>query len=374
MLVSVVARAQSLEDQEWLERSRQILERSVETTPPEWLRTQPDAQALSAAEAVAGSVIGPVPPAVTPSVPGRVLIFVSFSIPTATFKSLLDQATEPEVVLVFRGIPKGSNLSEVVRRLRRMLPDDAPVPRVVLDPTLFQRYAVDRAPSFVLEREAGQRPVTVVGAVNTQWLRRLAASVQPGQENLGQRAESYAIAEDDLILEMQQRLARIDWAARREAAAREFWAKRHDTFVQLKEARERQEFLVDPSVRVTEDLEDAEGNLLVAAGQTFNPLAWAPLTKTIVIFRGTDPKQVATASALARAARADGRGAILLTTDLETDRGWQHLSELEHQLSGVVYVLPEALVERFHLQRIPATVASRGKQLLVTEIPVEVAP
>lgn len=374
MLVSIVTRAQSLEDQDWLERSRQILEQSVQAAPPEWLRTQPDGQALAAAEAVAGSVLGPAPQTNSPSVPGRVLIFVSFSIPETTLKSLLDQAMEPDVVLVFRGIPKGANLSDVVRRLRGLLPDDAPVPRVVLDPTLFRRYAIDRAPSFVLEREVGQRPVTVVGAVNTKWLRRLAASVQAGQENLGQRAESYAIAEEDLIREMQQRLAKIDWAARREVAAQEFWTKRQDTFVRLADARERQEFLVDPSVRVTEDLEDADGNLLVAAGQTFNPLAWAPLSKTIVIFRGTDPKQVATATELARVARAEGRGVILLTTDLQTERGWQHLSELEQQLTGAVYVLPEALVERFHLQRIPATVASRGKQLLVTEIPVESTP
>lgn len=375
-LLSLSASAQApapVEDQAWLERSRQILDQSVEDSPPEWLRAQPDARALATAQAVADSAL---PPSQRPADPvsGRILIFASFSIPPATLKNLLDQATEPNVVLVLRGVPKGSNLPETVRRLKLLLPDEEQVPHVMLDPTLFRRYAIDRVPSFALERGAGQKPVIAVGAVNSDWLRRMAANIQSGKENLGRRAESYEIAEADLIIEMQQRLASIDWTARRAMAMQSFWSRRQETFVELSDAREHHEFLIDPSVRVMEDLEDADGNLLVAAGQTFNPLAWVPLSKTIVVFRGTDPKHVATATQLARAARVGGRGVILLTTALATERGWEHLSELERTLAGAVYVLPEALVERFHLTRIPATVSSRGKQLLITEVPVEGAP
>lgn len=376
-LLSLTARAQEpaqLEDQEWLERSRKILEQSVEQAPPPWLRTQPNAQALATAEALVGPALGQDTRADSKAVPGRVLIFTSFSVPQATQKNLLDQASEPGVVLVFRGAPSGATVPDVVRRLKRLLSDDAPVPQVLLDPTLFRRYAIDRVPSLVLERDSNHKPVIAEGAVNVKWLRRMAASVVAGSEHLGKRAESYAIAEADLIQEMQQRMAGIDWAARREAAMRDFWTRRQGQFVTLPDSRERQEFLVDPSVRVTEDLEDAEGSLLVAAGHAFNPLVWAPLSKTIVVFRGTDPKQVATAADLARKARAGGRGVILLTTDLHTDRGWEHLSELERTLAGAVYVLPQALIERFHLKRIPATVASRGRQLLVTEVPVGAAP
>lgn len=376
-LLCLTARAQEpapLEDHEWLDRSRKILEHSVGQALPPWLRTQPDAHALATAEALVGQALGQDARAASKPVPGRVLIFTSFSVPQATQKNLLDQAAEPGVVFVFRGVPNGATVPDVVRRLKRLLSDDAPVPQVMLDPTLFHRYAIDRVPSFVLERDSNHKPVIAEGAVNVKWLRRMAPSVIAGSEHLGKRAESYAIAEADLIQEMQQRMAGIDWAARREAAMRDFWTRRQDQFVTLPDSRERQEFLVDPSVRVTEDLEDAEGSLLVAAGHTFNPLAWAPLSKTIVVFRGTDTKQVATAATLARKARAGGRGVILLTTDVHTDRGWEHLSELERTLAGAVYVLPHALVERFHLRRIPATVASRGQQLLVTEVPVGGTP
>ena len=314
------------------------------------------------------------PQQATGGLAGRVLIFASFSIPPETLKNLLDEACEPDVLLVLRGIPQGSNISATVRRLKHMLPHGERVPHVILDPTLFRRYEVERVPTLALERGAGRSPVVAVGAVTPAWLRRMSASVASGAEHLGSRAESYEIAERDLIVEMQQRFAAIDWSARREAAMEHFWSRRQGSFVELPDAREAREFLVDPTVRVTEDLEDAEGNVLVAAGETFNPLNWVPLSKTIIVFRGTDAHHVAKATELARAARAQGRGVILLTTSIETDRGWSHLNELEHALAAPVYVLPKDLVDRFHLAHIPATVASRGKQLLVRELPPQVTP
>lgn len=360
----------SMEDSDWLERSRDILERSAEAGMPDWLKVQPPEHILKAAEEIAQAAKGPVRHAESPAVSGRILIFASFSIPRPTLKSLLSQATQANVVLVLRGVPQGASVPETIRRLKRLLPDGATVPQVMLDPILFRRYGIERVPSLVLERGAGERPVMAIGAVSTHWLRRMAATLQPGQEHLGKRAEDYEIAEMDLIEDMQRRLARIDWSARREAARSRFWSKRAEQFVALPDAREPRESLIDPSVRVTQDLWDADGKLLVAAGHTFNPLEWVPLSKTLIVFRGTDSRHVAKATELARAIRAGGRGVILLTTSVDTQRGWQHLSELEHTLSGAVYLLPEILIERFSLARIPATVASRGPHLVVTEIPV----
>lgn len=370
-LLSGAVHAQAVEDSEWLQRSRAILEESVESAPPEWLRAGSTDAALDAAREIADRSTERDARTGESTSPGRILIFASFSIPEVTLKGLLLQATERNVVLVLRGVPKGSTVPGTVSRLKRLLPGDA-IPHVMLDPTLFRRFAVERVPTFALQRSPDQKPVTARGAVTSEWVRRMAANVQTGHEDLGRRAEDYAIAEVDLIEEMQQRLALIDFEARRREAIEQFWSKHGDHFVELPDAKERRELLIDPSVRVTEDVEDADGTVLVSAGQTFNPLAWVPLSKTIVVFRGTDPRQVSKAQELARDARIGGRGVILLTTAIQTDRGWQHLSELERTLSGAVYVLPQSLVDRFHLARIPATVVSRGQRLLVTEIPLGV--
>lgn len=373
-LVSVAASAPvgpPIEDADWLERSRRILDQSAAAPAPDWLKREPSASALEAANEVASRASGAPAPAVANSACGRILIFASFSIPRPALKALLAQATDPNVTLVLRGVPRGATVPEAVRRLKQLVSEDGSVPNVLLDPTLFRRHQVQRVPTFVLERGAGEQPVVAVGAVNVGWLRRMASMAQHGTSDLGKRAEDYEIAEVDFIQEMQQRLARIDWAARREAAIEGFWLKHEAQFVSLPEARERRERRVNPSVRVTEDLLDAEGRLLVAAGHTINPLNWAPLSKTIIVFRGTDPRHVATATHLARAAQANGRGVILLTTSIDPEQGWQHLSQLERTLAGSVYVLPKALVDRFEISHIPATVASRGHELVVTEVPPE---
>jgi conjugal transfer pilus assembly protein TraW len=107
--------------------------------------------------------------------------------------------------------------------------------------------------------------------------------------------------------------------------------------------------------------------VLIAAGETFNPLAWVPLSKVIVAFRGTDPRQRAQVAQIVKDAKAHGRGVILLTSEVPGHDGWGFLSDLEQQLAGAVYVLPPQLVDRFHLRHLPSTVSAQGRRLIVTE-------
>jgi conjugal transfer pilus assembly protein TraW len=374
--VCLTAHGQAVvDDAPWLERSRRLLEEAAAQPPPPWLRVEVGTHDQTAAQDIAEAArLLTVPAVPLEHEPQRILIFASFSLPRPTLMKLLEEATAPNVVLVLRGVPARSTVPQTIRRLRAMLPDATRVPQVILDPTLFRRFEVERVPTLVLERGAGQRPIHVRGAVTVAWLRRMASAVTDGAEHLGRRAEDYEIAEADLMQEMQQRLASIDWAARRKQAASRFWLRQKAAFVTLPEATGPRSFTVNPSVRVTADIHDAEGHRLVTAGDTFNPLQYVPLTKTVIVFQGTSPHQVTTAVRLAQSIRRGGRGVILLTTDVDTDRGWDHLGELEHAFQGAVYLLPQGLVQRFHIERIPATVASRGHELVVSEVPVTEAP
>jgi conjugal transfer pilus assembly protein TraW len=362
------------QEEEWLNRSKAILEQATQERVPDWLRSDSTSEARTQAAEIASaaSPSASARPSALES-PGRVLIFASLAIPVATLRALLEEASAADAVLILRGVPRGSSIQGAIARLRSLLTAGAKTPNVVIDPTLFLRYQVTRVPTLILLREREAPPIVAVGAVTVQWLRRAASKVSRGGENLGQRAEAYDIVEPDFVLEMQARLAGIDWQAKKDAAVAKFWSRHHD-FVQLPEARTRREFLVDPSVEATQDLLDADGDVLVRAGDRWNPLNWMVLSKTIIVFRGTDPRQVARAKAAARSAQTNGRGVILLTTDVDIARGWQHLDELEDALAGTVYVLPGSLVERFHLKAIPATIVSHDKQLLVTELPIGGAP
>jgi conjugal transfer pilus assembly protein TraW len=358
-------------DDDWLKRSRAVLESVDGVVPPEWLRTEPGQREKDIAAEIADAPIGVAQGAQSLASLGAdsLLIFGSLALPRETLRALLDQAADAGVVFVLRGVPPGTSIPHVIRQLRDVIGSGRPA-NVIIDPSLFRRYSIEQVPSFVLQRPGSAGVVTVEGAVTTSWVRRMAARAGPEGANLGHRAESYPIGEPDLVTELQRRMATIDWDAQRRAALNGFWA-RYDQFVTLPDAKERKEFQIDPTVEVTEDVREPNGETLVKAGELVNPLSMAPLTKTIIVFRGTDSKQVNTAGGLARAAQAHGHGVILLTTEIDRVNGWEDLSRLEQELSAPVYLLTRSLADRFRLQHVPSVIVGRGKNLDVTEVPVE---
>lgn len=79
----------------------------------------------------------------------RLLVFVSLAMPEATLDRLVEQARRAQATLVLRGMAEGS-LTKTAERVRTLL-GDKPV-QVQIDPRLFDRFAVQRVPTFVLER------------------------------------------------------------------------------------------------------------------------------------------------------------------------------------------------------------------------------
>ena len=376
-------------DAEWLERSRELLERVAEDPVPEWLRIDLSDELLDEAEAIAeesaarAAAVSLAPegfelPARSESAlaPGgeRVLVFGSLTLPDETLRNLLDQASEPNVMFVLRGLAPsaagGFDFRATQGRIEALANiERGRIPNVIVDPTLYTRYKVTVVPTLVLERSAADGaaiPMRVTGAVTVDWLRRQARRASGAEAiDFGRRAEVHEIGEEDLILAMQRRLAETDFESRRQAAIDRFWSSRR--FVRLPDAPEDAAFEVDPTVRVTADIADLNGRVLISAGQEFNPLDAVPLTKTIVVFRGTDPRHVVRAAELAGEVREAGRGVILLTTEVDSEAGWNALETLESALQGPVYLLFPDVAERFHLRHAPATVRAQGTKLIVRE-------
>lgn len=373
-------------DAEWLERTRELLERAEESPAPDWLNLDISPEALAQAEAIAemsraraagvehgigGGATAGAPDRVVEPGEETVLVFASFSMPEITLRNLLDQASEPHVVLVLRGLVEGIDIRNTQARVEALIDaSGGRVPNVLIDPTLYRRYGVKVAPTLVLERRTpgGEEiPVRVTGAVTVDWLRRQAGRVSATEAvDLGRRAEIHEIAEPDLILEMQRRLAEVNWAAQRQEAIDGFWRSGHN-FLDLPDAPEDTQFAVDPTVRITENITDENGRVLVAAGERYNPLDILPMTKTVVVFRGTDARHRAKAAEIAAEVRKEGRGVILLTTVVDTAAGWDSLSEMETAVQGPVYLLMPNVAERFHLRHAPATVSAQGRRLVVKE-------
>jgi conjugal transfer pilus assembly protein TrbC len=84
------------------------------------------------------------------------LIFASFAMPEPTFARLVDQAARAQATIVIRGFVDGS-LKTTVARAQHLIGQR----RVAfqIDPQAFDRFAVQRTPSFVLLR-AGAKPAS----------------------------------------------------------------------------------------------------------------------------------------------------------------------------------------------------------------------
>ncbi len=52
----------------------------------------------------------------------------------------------------------------------------------------------------------------------------------------------------------------------------------------LPPAQEHKEFLIDPTVRVTQDVKDKQGRVIASAGELINPLSRFPQNLTMIIF------------------------------------------------------------------------------------------
>ena len=83
-------------------------------------------------------------------------VFISLSMPQATLQRLVNQAARAQASVFIRGFAGGS-LRETVAQVQNLIG-----PRQVaiqIDPQAFDRFAIERVPSFVLVRD-GTRPVS----------------------------------------------------------------------------------------------------------------------------------------------------------------------------------------------------------------------
>ncbi len=80
----------------------------------------------------------------------KLLVFVSFAMPEPTLKRLAEQAGRANATLVLRGFVNGS-LRDTVARVQGLI-GAGRVP-FQIDPQGFERFAIDKSPSFVLVRD-----------------------------------------------------------------------------------------------------------------------------------------------------------------------------------------------------------------------------
>jgi len=261
------------------------------------------------------------------------------------------QAAAPEAVVAVRGLPAGMKTIEQFMGYLRRLSQDAKLPPLRLDPTLFRKYGVSVAPTLILERQ-GEKVAEVRGLASPDWLRRQVAAGRQG--DLGQMGPTSPIAERDLIEELQERLWAVDWEKKKQEAYARYW--RRLRFVDLPEAREERRYTVEVKYTVPHDVVLPDGTVAARQGQVFDLFQVVKPTFVLLVFDGARAGQVAWAKEAAKQYQGKLRVKFLATTLPDRDNGWQALEKLERELQGPVYLLNEQIRDRFQLQHVPAVV------------------
>ena len=188
-------------------------------------------------------------------------------------------------------------------------------------------------------------------------------------KDLGVRGATWPVAEPDLLVEIEARLAamersgelaRIEREARSRARSR---LEAPDPVPGIAPARERRSRPFDPAIVVERDIRLPDGTLVAAAGARVDPLASparvsAPLTRDLLFIDGRREAEVAWALAHA------GPAKIVLLAGRPLDLARAH---------GRPFFLDQGgrLAARFGLSATPSLVERDGALLRIVEIPLE---
>lgn len=359
-------------EEAWLSRSQRILHALEGQTKPTWLNGNPhqlkanrqamelmqNAKAIPSTSASSNPLdktLGPNPRKLLK------LVFVSFSLGDSALQGLFEEAAgQDDVLLVFRGSKPGQKLPALFAELKQLLKDIDPVPNIVVDPVRFQKWTVSSVPAMVVEAD-DQALLQVRGVSSLSWLVEKFKAGTSG--DLGRLGEVYDIAEIDLLEDIKRRMAAIDWRQKQRQAIARFWDQQK--FEVLPAALEDRERVIDMTITAPRDLTAPNGQLIVRAGQTVNPLDNLPFGLCLMVFDATEPAQV---ELIQHQSCQDKKARVMyLATSLPRQDGWNALKALETSLHSPVYLLTPDVRRRFQLQHVPSLVEQTGSRLVVHE-------
>lgn len=302
----------------------------------------------------------------------QLLLFASRSLSQSGLQELLESAAHtPNTTVVLRGIPQGMTLGEGLFWIQKLAARQQPMPYIVLDPLLFQRYQVTSVPTVIAlpptAATHGFHPplARVQGIHDANWLRLQLAAGKRG--DLGLQGPVREIKEPDLIGVMQTRLSQIDWQQKKQAALARFWQQPH--FYTLSAAPKKRQRVLDPTVVVTETIQTADGQVIAPKGARINPLSLRPFTQTVVVFDPLVPKQQPLIQqALLKIQPVAGHRVMYIATQFDREAGWAGYEALTEQLQAPVFLLTPDVLERFELQHTPSIITAQGKQFVIEEL------
>lgn len=297
----------------------------------------------------------------------RFIVFVSQSMGTAALKQIFSIGKgNPEVMYVFRGfLPKQSPMQfyGVMAKFQGKGEDE--LVQIGLDPPSFEEFGITSVPAIVQLDEQEKLVAKVSGLGNFKWLAERIAAGEKG--NLGNRGNTYKIAETDLIAEMKAKAAAVDYKKEAEAARNRYFQELPT--LDLPYAREQRVRHVLPILEVKSDIVDPNGVVRHRAGDRIDMKSELVRAPMLVIFNSQDRYHVEFAKAMAKKVK-DGRKVIFMTTRVDRNKGIPGYAAQEYALGRPVYLLMQDVKNTFGIERVPTVVTPTSDDFVVVEVPL----
>ena len=296
----------------------------------------------------------------------KYLVFVSYSLNESALNEILTTVSgRSDTAVVFRGVPDGMKIDEGMLKIQRLAMKVNPVPNIILNPELFTQHNISVVPSMVMRSgvNLNESHVSVKGLFDPLWLEKRFAAGDSG--DLGVKGPVEAIAERDLIEVMKERVAQVDWNAKKEGALKRYW--NHQTFSELPVATTDRVRRIDPTVVVTSDIRTSTGEFVARAGDRVNPLNTRPFTQGYIVFDPLDKAQVAKVKELHKTLKPTVAKVNFLVTQFDRDLGWDSYTAISDELDAPVYLLTSDIRERFQIEKVPSVITGDKTHFIVKE-------
>ena len=212
------------------------------------------------------------------------------------------------------------------------------------------------------------RPVVMLVVASLGALPAAGIPSAASAKDLGVRGATWAIAEPDLLEQIETRLLEMQRSgeiARLEGEAR-LRARRTleepPPVPNIAPATRERSRLFDPAITVARDIRTPDGTLIAAAGTRVNPLERMSMTRDLLFVDGRREAEIAWA--LAHEDESGRPAKIVLLAGRPLDLMRKHGRAFFFDTGGT-------LAARFGIAATPSLVERAGTRLRITEIPVE---
>lgn len=287
-------------------------------------------------------------------------IFVSFSMTPHELREAFKEASQHSAEIYFNGMhPDDKSIMETMNRIREILKDADVTASARYHPKAFTEFEIKSVPAL-LYAEKGKVGL-IHGLLNMDYLKEKLKDAN-GLNDFGFLGPTRPVIERNLLDEIASRANNLDGEKLKKQAVDNYWKKQQ--FISLPDATKDEEFYIDPTVQVKKDIVNPRGEVLARAGEIVNPLKTASSKNIYIAINAKNNAHIEWLHSYLPT--LDPYATVMvMTSQLDQQKGWNHLAALRSHFKREIYILPKEMVSRFTITALPAVVSTDMEKALL---------